>query len=95
MQESKLTTWRNQQQAIRLSFLAGHLGEEFGPRNADRDGQSDAVADVAAQPVGICTGVPETRRSPPTSKNASSTEIGSTSGDVSRKTSKTASLACV
>ena len=43
----------------------------------------------------ICTGVPETRRSPPTSRNASSTEIGSTSGVVSRKTSNTASLARV
>ena len=43
----------------------------------------------------ICTGVPDTRRSPPTSRNASSTEIGSTSGVVSRKTSNTASLARV
>ena len=41
----------------------------------------------------ICTGVPETRRSPPTSRNASSTEMASTSGEVSWKTSNTASLA--
>jgi len=34
------------------------------------------------------------RRSPPTSMKASSTEIASTSGDVSRNTSNTASLAC-
>ena len=50
MQESQLTPRRNQQQAIRFGFLAGHLGEELRPRDTDRDGQSDPIADLAAQP---------------------------------------------
>ena len=41
----------------------------------------------------IWVGVPDTRCSPPTSRNASSTESGSTIGVVSRNTSNTASLA--
>jgi len=41
----------------------------------------------------ISVGVPEIRRSPPTSRNASSIEIPSTSGVVSRKTSNTRLLA--
>ena len=96
MQEGQLSTGRNQQQAVGLGFLAGHLGEELRPRDADGDRQADPVAHVgcAAAPRSA-TGVPETRRSPPTSRNASSTEIASTSGVVSRNTSNTASLARV
>ncbi len=41
----------------------------------------------------ICSGVPAMRRSPPTSRNASSTESPSTRGVVSSKTSNTARLA--
>jgi hypothetical protein len=41
----------------------------------------------------MSTGVPETRLSPPTSRNASSIERPSTSGVVSWNTSKTARLA--
>ena len=41
----------------------------------------------------ISTGVPDTRRRPDTSRNASSTLSGSTTGVVSWKTSNTASLA--
>ena len=43
----------------------------------------------------ISTGSPETRRSPPTSRKASSIEIPSTIGVVLAKTSKTALLASV
>ena len=41
----------------------------------------------------ICTGVPDTLPSPPTSRKASSTDTGSTRGVVSRNTSNTAALA--
>ena len=43
--------------------------------------------------MAISTGVPETRHSPPTSRNASSMESPSTSGVVCRKTSNTSLLA--
>ena len=61
MQKGELTRGWNQQQAVRFGFLAGHLGEEFRPRDADRDGQSDPIAHVAAQPgrdVHGCPGNP-------------------------------------
>ena len=43
----------------------------------------------------IASGVPDTRRSPPTSRNASSIEMPSTTGVVARNTSNTARLASV
>ena len=58
-----------------------------------RDGQADLLAHVRAQPDAISIGVPETRRSPPTSRNASSIERPSTSGVVLSNTSNTALLA--
>lgn len=42
----------------------------------------------------MSTGAPAIRSSPPTSRNASSMEMPSTSGVVSRKISNTARLAC-
>ena len=41
----------------------------------------------------MATGVPDTRANPPTSRKASSTEIGSTRGVVSRNTANTSALA--
>ena len=41
---------RNQQQAVGLGLLAGHLGEELRAGDADGDRQPDPVADLAAQP---------------------------------------------
>ncbi len=45
--------------------------------------------------IPISAGVPESRRSPPTSRNASSMEIPSTNGETSSKIAKTALLASV
>ncbi len=45
--------------------------------------------------MAISTGVPAVRRSPPTSRNASSTDTPSTNGVVSRKMANTALLASV
>ena len=45
--------------------------------------------------VAICVGVPAIRQRPATSMNASSIDIGSTIGEVSRKISNTRSLASV
>ena len=44
-------------------------------------------------PTAISSGVPEMRRNPPTSRNASSIDSPSTTGVVCRNTSKTALLA--
>ena len=52
VQECQLAAGRNQQQAIRFGFLAGHLGEKFRPGDADGDRQPDPRPDVAAQPGG-------------------------------------------
>ena len=62
-----------------------------------------ATPTVMASPTRSCTwarrrtaisvGVPETRRSPPTSRKASSIDMPSTNGVVSSNTSKTALLA--
>ena len=94
MQERQLAIGRNQQQAVGFGLLAGHLGEELGAGDADGDRQADAVADLRARScAAISTGVPDTRRRPETSRNASSTDSGSTTGVVSWNTSNTASLA--
>ena len=58
-------------------------------------GSPTSVATRARSRVAISTGVPAIRQSPPTSMNASSIDIGSTTGEMSRKMSKTARLAAV
>ena len=50
VQECQFTIRRNQQQPVRLGLLAGDLGQELRARDADGDGQPDAVADLRAQP---------------------------------------------
>ena len=95
MQEGQLAVGWNQQQAVGLGLLAGDLGQELGAGDADRDRQSDAVADLRAQ---------RERRSPPECRRPAAVPrrrgtprprySGSTTGVVSWKTSNTASLAC-
>ncbi len=95
MQERQFAVGRDQQQPVGLGLLAGHLGQELGAGDADGDRQPDAVADLRrAAARRSRPGVPDTRRSPETSRKASSTDSGSTSGVVSWNTSNTASLAC-
>ena len=49
MQEGQLAIGRNQQQAIGFGLLAGDLGQELRPGDADGDRQADAVAHRRAQ----------------------------------------------
>ena len=94
VQERQLAVGRDQQQPVGLGLLAGDLGEELGACDADGDRQADPVANLRPQPGGdLAPGVPDTRRSPDTSRKASSTDSGSTTGVVSWNTSNTASLA--
>ena len=94
MQERQLAVGRHQQQPVGLGLLAGHLGEELGAGDADGDRQADpARAPAPAAAPRSAPGVPDTRRSPLTSRNASSTDSGSTRGVVSWNTSNTAALA--
>src|ERR1700704_4451217 len=85
MQKCEFTVRRYQQQAVGLGLLAGHLGQELGACDADSD----------REPYGAASspGVPAPRHRPDTSRNASSTDSGSTTGEVSWNTSNTASLA--
>ena len=84
VQELELAVGRHDEQAVRLGHAARHLGQELGPRHADRDGQPDlARAPAGAAAPRSRSGVPAIRRSPRTSRNASSIESPSTSGVVS------------
>ena len=49
VQEGELAVRRHREQTVRLGDSARHLGEELRPRDADRDRQADALADVAPQ----------------------------------------------
>jgi hypothetical protein len=93
VQERQFPVGRDDQQAVGLGDLAGHLRQELGAGHADRDGQADPPAYLLAQPPGDALGRAGDLASPPTSRNASSIEMPSTSGVVERKTSKTALLA--
>ena len=94
VEEGQLAVGRHHQQAVGLGHAARHLGQELGAGDADGDGQADPLEHVArAAASAISTGVPETRRRPPTSRNASSIDSPSTSGVVSSNTSNTALLA--
>ena len=50
MEERELALGRDDEQPVRLRDPAGHLGEELRPRDADGDGQPDALAHGGAQP---------------------------------------------
>ena len=50
MEERELALGRHDEQPVRLRDPAGHLGEELRPRDADGDGQPDALAHCGAQP---------------------------------------------
>ena len=52
VQEGELAAGRHHEQAVGLGHAAGHLGQELGPRHADRDRQADALEDLAAQAHG-------------------------------------------
>ena len=67
-----------------LATRARHLGEELRPGHTDRDAAGrPARARRAAARAAMSAAGPATRRSPPTSRKASSIEIPSTSGVVS------------
>jgi hypothetical protein len=50
MEKVELTVARHDEQAVRLRHTARHLGEEFRPRDADRDREAHALEHVASQP---------------------------------------------
>ena len=52
VEKVELAAGRHHQQPVRLGHSAGHLGEELGAGYPDRDGQADALADLAPQPRG-------------------------------------------
>ena len=80
VEERRLAVGRHHQQAVGLGPRARHLGEELGAGHADGDGEAHLVAHGAAEAGGDLGGVPAVRRRPPTSRNASSIEMPSTSG---------------
>ena len=96
VQERQLAVGRDDEQPVRLGDPAGHLREELGARDADRDRQPDPFGHVArAAARRSRSRGPRSGAARPTSRNASSIEMPSTSGVVSRNTSKTARLAAV
>ena len=48
MEEVELARRRHHQEPVGLRHSARHLGQELGPRHADRDGQPDTLEDVRA-----------------------------------------------
>jgi hypothetical protein len=50
VKEGQLAVQRHDEQTVGLGHGAGHLGEELGPGDADRDGQTDPLEHVDAQP---------------------------------------------
>ncbi len=52
MEERQLLAGWHDQQAVRLADTAGHLGQEFRPGHAHRDGQPDPLAHVGPQADG-------------------------------------------
>ena len=94
VEERQLAVDGHDQQAVRLGDPARDLREELGPGHADGDRQTDPLEHVVdAGASAISVGVPEIRRKPPTSRNASSIESPSTNGVVSLNTSNIALLA--
>ena len=94
MQEVEFALGLDDEQAVGFGDAARDLGEELRSRDADGDRQSDLRREPFAQPLRDDSAACRTTRcSPPTSRNASSIEMPSTSGVVSRKTSNTALLA--
>ena len=94
VEEVELAVGRHHEQAVGLGHAARDLGEELGPRDADRDRQADLLAHLAPQPHGdLRRRARRSARIPRTSRNASSIDRPSTSGDVSSNTSNTALLA--
>ncbi|MCP9947062.1 hypothetical protein LUX33_00360 [Actinomadura madurae] len=90
MQELQLAVRRHHQQPVGLGDAAGDLGEELGAGDPHRDRQPDLLGDLPPQPPRDVGG---RRRSPSTSRNASSMDSPSTSGVVARNTANTAVLA--
>ena len=91
MEERALLVGRNHQQPVGLRSRARRpwRGTWCGPRRP-RSGGRPASATARRSCIAISVGVPDTRRSPPTSRNASSIESPSTSGVVFANTSNTA-----
>ena len=93
VEERGLAVGRHHQQAVGLGAGARHLGEELRAGDADGDGEAHLVAHgrgAAGRRSRRGAGV---RRRPPTSRNASSMEMPSTSGVVRSNTANTARLA--
>ena len=95
MEERELALGRHDEQPVRLRDAARHLREELRPRDADGDGQPDALAHRGAQPHRDLDRRPAIRSIPRTSRKASSIDSPSTTGDVSSKTANIARLASV
>ena len=94
VQERQLSTRRHDQQPVRLGDAARHLGEELRAGDTHRDRQAHPLAHLGTQPGWRSRpAMPDTRRSPPTSRKASSIDSPSTSGVVSSNTPNTALLA--
>ncbi len=89
VEEGELARLRHRQEPFRLGRLRGHLRHALSsgrsrPRAADRSLRARA----RLSSIAISTGVPAIWPSPRTSRNASSRDIPSTTGAVSRKIRK-------
>ena len=85
---------RHDDEPVRLPEVRGDLGHELGRRDADRRGQPDLRPRLVLDPPGDRRAVAEQCRCDPvTSRNASSIEIGSTSGVNRRRIAMTSRLA--
>src|SRR5439155_926341 len=52
VEKAELAARRHHQEPVGLGHRAGNLGEELGAGYPDRDGETDALADLAPQPRG-------------------------------------------
>ena len=93
VEEIELAVGRHDEQPVGLRDRTRNLGQELRPGNPDRDRKPDVLADVVAKPDGDFAWRPGEPLHPRTSRNASSIERPSTSGDASSKTSNIALLA--
>ena len=79
-EERRLGARRDDDQAVGLAEVAGDLGDQLRRRDPDRDRQPDLAADRVLDLPADRSPSPKSRCEPVTSRNASSIEIGSTSG---------------
>ena len=93
MEERPLLAGRDDEEPVGLRDAARDLGEELRAGDTDGEGQADLGRTSCRRRAAISAGVPVIRSRPRTSRNASSIESPSTSGDASSNRRYTSLLA--